>query len=454
MVIVMAKHERHQTLTPATLKQLVAAGIKGVPVGDGLRLNRLSSGRYAWQWPYKSPRTGKSSKASYGLWPEVSPALARERHYDFRRKVRDGVDPNEHRRIARKETLEAAKASGNTLRAVVGAYLKSKRDDVVRRTLDSEQSRLEMHVLPKLGDVPVAELTAGRVMSEVLDPLMELGKRETAKRVLISLRAAIDYALVRENGSLTANVLAHPGLRKQLKKPIVQRHPSLPVTEAANLIRKIDAYPGDSVTRAAAWFMMLLFTRTSEIIKSRWDELETLHGLQCLVIGSVEEDRLKISKKKKEEAAKRIARGERDPYAHVIPLPRQAIEVLKQLQAEVPHGNRYIFFSRLLHGKHISTGTVYQMLQRLGFTGRMSGHGFRRLARTLLHEKGFPADLLEAQLNHAKGEVEEAYNDAKLLHARLEVLQWWADEIDRFRKGGDVDLRPVRSVLPVDSHES
>jgi integrase len=177
--------------------------------------------------------------------------------------------------------------------------------------------------------------------------------------------------------------------------------------ELPELLRKMDAYEGDTLTKLAMQFMALTFVRTSEMIGAEWSEID------------------------REKAEWRIpAERMKMKVLHIVPLSHQAFSVLNEL-ARYTGGRLYVFASPRSAAKHMSNNTVLFALYRMGYHGRMTGHGFRGLASTILNEQGFRADVIERQLAHSERDgVRAAYNHAEYLPERRKMMQDWADFLD------------------------
>ncbi|WP_258180904.1 tyrosine-type recombinase/integrase, partial [Burkholderia multivorans] len=185
-------------------------------------------------------------------------------------------------------------------------------------------------------------------------------------------------------------------------------------TEIPQLMRDIDAYQGDLVTRLALRLMALTFVRTTEMIRAEWSEFD-----EAAAEWRVPPERMKM----------------RDP--HIVPLSRQALDVVAQLRA-LNGQHRFVFYS--VQGRsHISNNTMLYALYRMGYKSRMTGHGFRGLAATALRELGFARDVVERQMAHAeRNQVTAAYVHAEYLPERRRMMQVWGDHLDRLKAGAEV----------------
>jgi len=181
-------------------------------------------------------------------------------------------------------------------------------------------------------------------------------------------------------------------------------------------------YDGTPYTRLALQMIALTFVRTSELIEARWEEFD-LPAAEWRIPAA----RMKM----------------RPP--HIVPLSTQAVDALQCLQ-ELRNLSSLVFPGERDHERPMSNNTILKALERMGYKGRMTGHGFRGVASTMLHEQGFDHTLVELQLAHQEqNQVSAAYNWATYLPERRKMMQWWADHLDRLRKGSTRSTRAVAS---------
>lgn len=195
-----------------------------------------------------------------------------------------------------------------------------------------------------------------------------------------------------------------PDLKGALKTRKAKNMARIPETELPELMRKIAAYDGEFQTRLALQFMALTFVRTGEMRFAEWSEID-----EAKAEWRIPAERMKM------------------PSPHIVPLSTQALEVIRQLR-ELNGRWKWVFPSQSNTQKPISENTVLFALYRMGYHSRMTGHGFRGLASTILNENGFEADWIERQLAHTEGNgVRAAYNHAQYLSERRRMMQWWGD---------------------------
>ncbi|EIP90353.1 prophage CP4-like integrase [Burkholderia humptydooensis MSMB43] len=365
------------------------------------------NGAKYWRLSYRF--LGKQKTLALGVYPAVTLATARKKRDEAREQIAAGVDPGE----AKKEARRAAEiAAANSFEAVAREWFDSQRpgwsDGYAEKVLNS----LEVDVFPKIGPRPIAEIDSPQMLSIVRE-VEARGVRETAKRILQRSRAVFQYGIM--TGRCSRNPAADIDAQTVLKKgPGVQHMARVKATEIPQLMRDIDAYQGDLVTRLALRLMALTFVRTTEMIRAEWSEFD-----EAAAEWRVPPERMKM----------------RDP--HIVPLSRQALDVLAQLRA-LNGQHRFVFYS--VQGRsHISNNTMLYALYRMGYKSRMTGHGFRGLAATALRELGFGRDVVERQMAHAeRNQVTAAYVHAEYLPERRRMMQAWADHLDRLKSGAEI----------------
>ncbi|ARF85642.1 integrase [Burkholderia cenocepacia] len=365
------------------------------------------NGAKYWRLSYRF--LGKQKTLALGVYPAVTLATARKKRDEAREQIAAGIDPGE----AKKEARRAAEiAAANSFEAVAREWFDSQRpgwsDGYAEKVLNS----LEVDVFPKIGPRPIAEIDSPQMLSIVRE-VEARGVRETAKRILQRSRAVFQYGIM--TGRCSRNPAADIDAQTVLKKgPGVQHMARVKATEIPQLMRDIDAYQGDLVTRLALRLMALTFVRTTEMIRAEWSEFD-----EAAAEWRIPPERMKM----------------RDP--HIVPLSRQALDVLAQLRA-LNGQHRFVFYS--VQGRsHISNNTMLYALYRMGYKSRMTGHGFRGLAATALRELGFGRDVVERQMAHAeRNQVTAAYVHAEYLPERRRMMQAWGDHLDRLKTGAEV----------------
>lgn len=374
----------------------------------GLYLEVHPAGGKHWRWKYRFG--GKERRLSLGTYPTVSLAKARLARDAARRTLADGVDPVQARRDAK---LANRLRLGNSFEAVARAWFEHWRGPRSTRHAEYVLRRLEADVFPAIGRKPISEVTALQLVT-MAKRIESRGAIDIARRALQTCGQILRYAVA--HGMLERNPAADVKPGDALKPRAKQNFARLDSKEIPSLLRKIDSYQGTPTTRSAMMLMALTFVRTGELIGARWREFD---------LGAAEwripAERMKMRR------------------PHIVPLSTQAIEVLATLN-EHRHGVTDLLFpGERDHEKPMSNNTILKALERMGFKGRMTGHGFRGVASTLLHELGHRHDVIELQLAHQeRNAVSAAYNHATYLKERRVLMQAWADHLDELRRGAKV----------------
>lgn len=359
----------------------------------GLCLEVSPAGGKLWRWRYYYQ--GKEQMLSLGKYPTVTLAEARRKRDAARQLVEEGKHPT---REKKKEKLRKAHEGANTFEKIARLCLATKDAKLNAKYSKQRLIRMEQYVFPEIGTLPVTEITIPDVV-RVVETIAERGTIETAKRMKQLMSQVFRYAAQR--GLCQHNPAAD--LRDVLPTPAKKHHACIHPNELPQLLKKIEARDND-YTKYAIQLLMLTFVRTSELIGAKWKEIdwgkEEWH---------IPKERMKMRR------------------PHVVPLANQTIALLKELQKST--GDKaHIFHSAASKSLHISNGTVLMGLRRMGYNGKMTGHGFRTLASTILNENGFAPDVIERQLAHEdEDKIRSAYNRAEYILERRKMMQWWGD---------------------------
>lgn len=363
-------------------------------------LEILPSGNKVWRHRYV--QGGKQVWHTFGAFPVVSLADARQRLADLKRDLSHGKNPRQERR-------DAKAANANTFESVAREWLDVQANQTNAKTASNRQTRLERLVFPALGDAPISSIRPDVALA-ALRRIEARGTLHTARRMLQDCVAIGDYAVT--TGVLNANPFL--SLRKALKAE-QPRHFSAIIepTRFGELLRAIDGYEGDVITRYALQLAALFFVRSNELRTMRWEAVDFAAKQWALVATEKKEKR-----------------------PHIVPLNRQALAILRELKAITGNGE-YVLGSRM-GGRPLSENTLNAALRRLGIAKEEhSTHGFRATARTLLDEAlHFPADIIEHQLAHnVRDALGRAYNRTTKLPERAAMMQAWGDYLDKLRMG-------------------
>lgn len=382
------------------------AGDKPVKLFDGGGMFLLVTPAGQRYWRLKYCVNGKEKLLALGVYPDVSLAVARKKRDEAREKLAAGIDPNEAKREVKRTARIAAASS---FEAVAREWFDNQRVGWTETYAEKVIHSLEIDAFPKIGSRPISSIEAPEML-EIIRAIEARGVRETAKRLLQRSRAVFQYAIM--TGRCTRNPSADIDAETILKKgPGVQHMARVKPLEIPQLMRDIAAYPGEPVTRLALELMALTFVRTKEMIRAQWAEFD-----EAAAEWRVPPERMKM----------------RDP--HIVPLSRQSLVVLEQLR-QINGDRPHVFYS--VHGRApISNNTMLFALYRMGYKSRMTGHGFRGLAATMLRELGYSRDVVDRQLAHAeRNQVTAAYAHAEYLPERRRMMQHWADHLDKLKAG-------------------
>jgi integrase len=382
---------------------------------DGLFLKVTAAGGMYWQWRTVTP---KENTVSYGTYPEVSLAEARESHRQARALRRGGIHPNIAKRAAK---LADRFASDNSFEFVAREWFETRKSEWAKSYGDKILARLINDVFPVIGTAAINSLQPPAVLV-ALRRIESRGALETAHRALENIGQVFRYAVV------TGRIHSDPSrdLKGALKKPTVRHMPAITdPRELGALLRGIDGYAGTYVVRAALQLAPMLLLRPGELRFARWEEFALDDALWSIPPGRM----------------KRTLDGKKHGDPHLVFLPRQAVMVLRELhQLTGPTG--LVFRGERDHERAMSENTINAALRRMGYntTSEMTGHGFRATARTILDEVlGWKKDVIEAQLAHSVSDsLGRAYNRTEFKDQRRKMLQAWADYLDGLRGGGNV----------------
>jgi integrase len=394
-------------LTDAKVRQ-TKPGTKEIKLADGGGLYLLITphGGKLWRWKYRVD--GREKKMAFGTYPEVGLAEVRELHADARKVLRSGVDPMEQRKANKVATLAAA---GETFEAVALAWHEQWAGDKNPDYAADVKLRLTRDVFPAIGHLRPEQIEAPKIVAAI-KKIEERGAREVASRSLGNVGQVFRYAIA--HGLATRNPAADIRPGDFLKAVPVANYARIEAQELPMLLRKIETYQGSPVTRLAMKLLALTFVRTSELIGARWEEFD-------------------LKAKRWTIPAERM-KGTKYPTAHIVPLSEQALDVLGMLYEITGEGD-LLFPGDWSTVKTMSKNTILKALDVMGYKGMMTGHGFRGLASTILHEHEFEHEHIDLQLAHMKRDrVSAAYNHAKYLKQRAPMMQWWADYLDKARQ--------------------
>jgi len=375
--------------------------------GGGLYLLVKPNGGKYWHLAYRYNE--KQKLLSLGVYPEVSLKDARKKRDAARKLLAQNIDPSEAKKEEKRlSILQAA----NTFESIAREWLE-KQNHLADVTQNKSKWLLDF-AITGFGKKAITDITAPDVLA-VCQLLEKQEKRETARRIKVKCGQVFRYAI--QTGRATYDPTQD---LKGALQPVITKHQAAitdPV-EVGELLRAIAGYKGQFVTLCALKLAPMVFVRPSELRQALWEHIDI----------ETKEWRYHVNKTN---------------TAHIVPLSRQAVTILKELHA-LTGLSPYVFPSIRTNSRPMSENTINPALRRLGYTSeQMCGHGFRAMARTLLEEVlGYPYDIIEQQLAHTVRDPNgRAYNRTKHLEARHKMMQDWSDYLDGLQVGNVISVK-------------
>jgi len=380
---------------------------KAYKISDGGGLYLLVSPTGAKLWRYKYRINGKEGTFAIGGYPAIALAKARELHADSRELVRQGVHPLHHRKL---EELKKISDAGNTFKAIANEWLSKNKNRWSRNYHRQIEKFMVSDVYPYVGALPVKQVTSAHVLQ-----IMKNAEARGAETIALLVRqwcsAIFRYAVA----NLQSDADPAAALKGAISRPKVKHSTPLSPKEIPAFMEALGKYGGYRTTIIAVELLLLTFVRTIELRKAEWQEID----LESKV-WRIPASRMKMKTE------------------HIVPLSDQAIALLKELK-EWSGSRNYLFPNYRDPSTCMTATTVNRALERIGYAGKFSAHGFRSTASTLLHEQGHKPEVIERQLAHAeRNSVKAAYNHAQYLAERTAMMQHWADYVDSRRAGANV----------------
>lgn len=366
----------------------------------GLHLFVSKTGTRIWRYQFRL--NGQQGLLTIGRYPIVSLAEARDKHRAAQKQVSEGINPSTAKQEAKRE---AAQTKADSFQQVTELWLEWFRSGKSERHVSTTEARLRNHILPALGPTPVNELTTKDV-TDFVTRIQGNHGRETADRCLMVIGQILRWA----KANHYANQNVHADIKpSEILKPVrVVNFARLDEKDLPGLLRAIEVYQGSPLARLGMKMMALTLLRTGELINLRWTDVDF-------------------------DAASITIPGERMKAGrdHMVPLSKQALHTLRLLQQiSGSHKSGYVF-PGTQGAATMSNMTLLQMFKRMGYGKKMTGHGWRSVASTILNENNFNHDWVEMSLAHVPQGVRAAYNKALYLPQRREMLQWYADHLDK-----------------------
>lgn len=371
--------------------------------GDGLFMVVKTTGKKLWRFRYQRPVTKQRTMMGLGAFPALSLADARRIRAEYLSLLANGIDPQMQ---AEQLTEQQQLALDSIFSTVAANWFALKQASVTADYAKDIWRSLERDVFPAIGGMPVQEIRA-RKLVEALEPIKARGALETVRRLVQRINEIMIYAV--NTGLIDANPASGVGMA--FEKPKKQNMPTIRPEELPKLMRSLMMSNLSIPTRCLIEWQLLTLVRPSEASGTQWAEIDFDAKLW-----TIPAERMK---------AKR---------AHIVPLSPQSIDILK-IMKPISFHRQHVFPSRNRPNSPLNSQTANAALKRIGFTGKLVAHGLRAIASTALNEAGFNSDVIEAALAHSdRNEVRKAYNRAIYLDQRIEMLNWWGNEIGKSRR--------------------
>lgn len=362
--------------------------------GDGLQLWVRYTGVKSWVKAYRW--NNKQQTYTIGTYPAISLAEARQINSDIQDLIKRGINPKEQ-----KKEQEAQKDNSLFFNTIAQRWHDERKAHIAHTTYSRDYSQYERDIKPAIGNMLITEITPPDILA-IGKAVEARGATDMARRAIRQTGQIFKQAI--REGLVTFNPAND--LTEALQPRKVKHHSRITAQQLPKLLQDIDSYDGDILVRLGLWFMCYTFVRTQELRFMEWSEIDYKNKVW----------RIPAEKMKMERP-------------HLVPLAPQVMKLLKQIK-KLGFSDKYVFFNTTTH-KPYSTNAFITALWRMGYKGRMTGHGFRGLASTTLHEQGYRHDAIELQLAHEQeNKISKAYNGAQHLPYRVQMMKDWADHVD------------------------
>lgn len=374
--------------------------------GGGLFLLVQPDNRRYWRLAYRF--NGKQKLLALGVYPEVSLTEARQKKIAARALLAEDKDPGEERQAGKRARKLNAE---NAFEVVAAEWWEQQREKWSPEHADRVLQSLKDDVFSEFGRKPIIDIQPPDVL-HMVRKIEKRGALDVASRVLQRTSSVFRYAI--QTGRATINPAGELSGALKVRKP--QHQASLPRTELPEFLKRLQTYDGYPQTILAMRLLLLTFVRPGELRGARWSEFDPGVGEW-----RIPAERMKMKTE------------------HIVPLSKQAIDVLRELEP-LTGRHELLFPGERQRTKPISENTLTFALYRMGYKDRATPHGFRATASSILNEQGFNRDAIERQLAHMeRNKVRAAYtHHAEYLKERRQMMQWWADYLDSLKAGGKV----------------
>lgn len=390
-------------------RQVEASKAKDKPYkladGGGLYLLVNPNGTKYWRLKYRV--SGKEKLLAVGVYPNVTLADARVKREDAKRVLAAGGDPGLEKQ---EEKRAKVMAITNSFEKLAREWHEHKRPTWSKGYADDILEYLRKDIFPYIGKRAITDIKPMDMLA-VLRKMEQRGVLDKLKKTRQACRQIFTYAVI--TGRAEHNPVVD--LASALKTPKQKHFPHLMADQLGEFLRALADYSGSRVTQNATRLLMLTGVRTVELRAAEWAEVDL-----DLSLWQIPPERMKMRR------------------PHIVPLSEQALAIMQEMR-RISGKGKYIFPGRNDAGKPMSEASINQVIKRIGYDGKATGHGFRHTMSTILHEQGYNTAWVETQLAHAdKNSIRGTYNHAQYLDGRREMLQWYADYLDALANGDNV----------------
>lgn len=373
--------------------------------GGGLYLLVNPNGSRYWRLKYRI--AGKEKLLALGVYPDITLADARQKRADAKKVLATGGDPGQEKQ---EEKQAKEQAVANSFERLAMEWHSHKSTSWSEGYAEHLLMYLKKDIFPFIGQKAITDISQVEMLN-VLRKMEQRGVLDKLKKTRQACRQIFTYAII--TGRAEHNPVSD--LAGALKSPKQQHYPHLLVDQIPDFLRALSEYSGSIITRNATRLLMLTGLRTIELRASEWVDIDLEKG-----IWNIPAERMKMRR------------------PHLVPLSIQVRELLDEIHQLTGRG-KYVFPGRNDAGKPMSEASINQVIKRIGYDGKATGHGFRHTMSTILHEQGYNTAWIETQLAHVdKNSIRGTYNHAQYLDGRREMLQWYADYMAALENGENV----------------
>lgn len=371
---------------------------KAYTLGDGQGLSLLIEPNGSKSWRFRYRYAGKPKMISLGVYPIITLADARLRRDDARKLVAEGKNPSE---VRREQKIALQTESESAFEKIATEWHQMKSAKWSAGYASDIMEAFQNDIFPFVGMRPVGEIKPLELLN-VLRKIEKRGALEKMRKVRQRCSEVFRYAIA--TGRAEFNPAAD--LSSALEVHQSNHFPFLKADEIPDFLRALDSYTGSRLVQIATKLLMITGVRTIELRAALWSEFDLDNA-----IWEIPAERMKMRR------------------AHLVPLSIQALDLLNELKT-ITGNYRYVFPGRNDPNKPMSEASINQVIKRIGFAGKVTGHGFRHTLSTILHEQGFESAWIEMQLAHVdKNNIRGTYNHAQYLDGRRVMMQWYSELI-------------------------